>query len=114
MRQRRALAGKNNKLITRSGAQCYPRLACPLYVSVFMQLHHISKGPPVLAGLDANDPQTIMQIHAYRSCIAVRGWFKRKIWIKFTKPLTTAARLNQIQNTFTQRYRAGNLKLEKI
>lgn len=29
-----------------------------------MHLHDLHKGPPGLAGLCVNDPQTIMQIHA--------------------------------------------------
>ncbi|GCH62472.1 hypothetical protein BvCms36BK_02613 [Escherichia coli] len=45
-------------------ARSYPRHACPLYVVVFMQVHDISKSPPVLAGLSKNDPKTIMRIHA--------------------------------------------------
>jgi len=45
-------------------ARSYPRHACPLYGVVFMQVHYISKGPPKLAGLRQNDPQTIMRSHA--------------------------------------------------
>ncbi|CTY96165.1 Uncharacterised protein [Escherichia coli] len=45
-------------------ARSYPRHACPLYVVVFMQVHDISKSPPVLADLSKNDPKTIMRIHA--------------------------------------------------
>ncbi|MFV3236988.1 hypothetical protein ACNI5M_03590 [Klebsiella pneumoniae] len=45
-------------------ARSYARHACPLYVVVFMQVHDPRKGPPILAGLYKNDPQTIMQIQA--------------------------------------------------
>jgi len=45
-------------------ARSYPRHACPLYVVVFMQVHDISKSPPLLAGRGINDPFGIMRIHA--------------------------------------------------
>ncbi|WP_165763606.1 hypothetical protein [Enterobacter kobei] len=31
------------------GAQCYPRLACPLNGSLLMQVHHESRAAPALA-----------------------------------------------------------------
>lgn len=42
---------RENKINTRPSAQCYPRLACPLYGSVLMQLHEHAGGAPVLAAL---------------------------------------------------------------
>lgn len=36
------------KSLERARAQCYPRLACPLYVSHFMQLHAWLEAAPVL------------------------------------------------------------------
>jgi hypothetical protein len=35
-----------------------------------MQVHDISKSPPLLAGRGINDPSGIMQFHAAYACIA--------------------------------------------
>ncbi|HFF3789692.1 TPA: hypothetical protein ACGCGF_003883 [Enterobacter mori] len=35
--------------VTTSGAQCYPRLACPLNGSLSMQVHHNPQAAPALA-----------------------------------------------------------------
>ncbi|CAI9395072.1 hypothetical protein CITSP_04786 [Citrobacter sp. T1.2D-1] len=51
-------------IIHSASARSYPRHACPLYVVVFMHLHDISKSPPVLAGLNKKELQTIMHFHA--------------------------------------------------
>jgi len=39
--------------VTRSGAQCFPRHACPLNGSLLMQMHQEPRGAPALA-LDGN------------------------------------------------------------
>jgi len=37
---------RSNYVLYCSGAQCYPRLACPLYGSVLMQVHEHAGGAP--------------------------------------------------------------------
>ncbi|BEM51544.1 hypothetical protein SME20J_02310 [Serratia marcescens] len=44
-----SLENAANKSLKPSGAQCYPRLACPLYVSLFMQVHEKAQTAPLLA-----------------------------------------------------------------
>jgi len=45
-------------------AQCYPRHACPLYVSLFMHVHVLPLSAPALALQTHSDPIWIMRIHA--------------------------------------------------
>jgi len=45
-------------------AQCYPRHACPLYASLFMQVHVLPLNAPALALQTLSDPIWIMRIHA--------------------------------------------------
>mgnify|MGYP000079934303 CR=1 FL=1 len=47
-----------------SGAQCYPRLACPLYESVLMQLHEHAGAAPALAALTHDRGGKRMQFDA--------------------------------------------------
>jgi len=47
-----------------SSAQCYPRLACPLYGSVLMQVHDHAGGAPALAALTRDRKGKRMQFDA--------------------------------------------------
>ncbi|HHQ6579379.1 TPA: hypothetical protein ACSTJ2_001326 [Serratia fonticola] len=59
-------------------AQCYPRLACPLHVSLFMQLHACLEAAPAL-GRDKLTTRIIrMQNHALCACTRKNGMPARK------------------------------------
>ncbi|MGQ5734988.1 hypothetical protein ACUNI2_24795 [Serratia sp. IR-2025] len=49
-------------------AQCYPRLACALHVSLFMQLHERPQASPVLVRLGMKCAFSCMQNHAPYVC----------------------------------------------
>ncbi|WP_157765452.1 hypothetical protein [Serratia sp. BW106] len=49
-------------------AQCYPRLACPLLVSLFMQLHDGLQTAPALGRQEDRKGIIGMQIHAPYAC----------------------------------------------
>ncbi|HFX6064980.1 TPA: hypothetical protein ACIE75_005324, partial [Klebsiella pneumoniae] len=66
---RRAQAAKINAQ-KYAGAQCFPRLACPLYGSVLMQLHDHSGSAPALAAHGQNGQPRRMQNHAPYACNA--------------------------------------------
>ncbi len=44
-----SLENAANKSLKPPGAQCYPRLACPLYMSLFMQVHERPQAALLLA-----------------------------------------------------------------
>lgn len=67
---RRAQTRKINP-VTTSGAQCYPRLACPLDVSLFMQVQRESRPAPALALNAINKYPNRMQSNAPDSCAAI-------------------------------------------
>jgi len=52
-------------------AQCYPRLACPLYAPFFMQLHEPGKAGPGVGWRGICSPAFCMQIHAPYACMAL-------------------------------------------
>jgi len=55
-------------------AQCYPRLACPLLVSLFMQLHDGPQTAPALGRQGDRKGIIGMQIHAPYACmLKMRG-----------------------------------------
>ncbi len=73
-------------------AQCYPRLACPLHVSLLMQLHDPARSAPALAPRGEKTHRIIMQIHAHYACIIRRtiNLFYLSSFLEFlNKPLTT-------------------------
>ncbi|HHK8378606.1 TPA: hypothetical protein ACQVK5_003885, partial [Serratia marcescens] len=49
-------------------AQCYPRLACPLHVPLFMQLHEQLQTAPVLGRRGTATAFFCMQNHAPCAC----------------------------------------------
>ncbi|MDL5346304.1 hypothetical protein, partial [Enterobacter hormaechei] len=59
-----------------SGAQCYPRLACPLDGAILMQLHDHAGSAPALAAHGQNGQPRRMQNHAPVACTAI----KTEIW----------------------------------
>jgi len=52
-------------------AQCYPRHACPLYVSLFKQLHAQTQAASALAMFVLLVRIFCMQIHAVLACITI-------------------------------------------
>jgi hypothetical protein len=58
----------NKMLHKHKCAQCYPRLACPLHVPLFMQLRDPARSTPGLALLGKKSHRTIMQTHALKTC----------------------------------------------
>ena len=61
---------KNLKINNRHSAQCYPRLACPLYVSLLMQVHVRTGSSPTPAAHSRNERPKQMQNHAPDACTA--------------------------------------------
>ncbi|MCK6666986.1 hypothetical protein L8T07_04410 [Enterobacter asburiae] len=72
---RRAQRRKINPVNT-SGAQCYPRLACPLNVTDLMHLHLKCRTASVLALAGKLLNKKCMQIHAPMSCTAKAAEFE--------------------------------------
>ncbi|KSX89564.1 hypothetical protein APT92_21520, partial [Klebsiella pneumoniae] len=58
-----------NKYFT-AGAQCFPRLACPLQGSVFMQVHRGAQAAPGQGPDRNNRARKRMQDHAPCGCMA--------------------------------------------
>lgn len=53
-----------------SGAQCFPRLACPLKGSVLMQVHLRAQAVPLLVRGGVKRVHKCMQNHAPSGCMA--------------------------------------------
>lgn len=66
-----ALRRWKNKINTRVSAQCYPRHACPLNVSLFMQVQQENRPAPALALHAINKYPDRMQSNAPDSCAAI-------------------------------------------
>ncbi|HED2348521.1 hypothetical protein [Serratia marcescens] len=58
----------NKKLNYHASAQYFPRLACALHVSLFMQLHERPQAAPVLAWQGIKNAFSCMQNHALHAC----------------------------------------------
>jgi hypothetical protein len=57
-----------NKSLKPLGAQCYPRLACALSVSLFMHLHERLQAAPLLVQQGIKHASSCMQNHAPYAC----------------------------------------------
>ncbi|RJK62229.1 hypothetical protein CMV60_22995 [Serratia marcescens] len=57
-----------NKSLKPPGAQCYPRHACPLYVSLFMQVHDGPQAASLLVRQGVKNAFSCMQNHAPYAC----------------------------------------------
>ncbi|MEN4873941.1 hypothetical protein [Kosakonia cowanii] len=93
----RAAQGVNKLIIYPSGAQCFPRLACPLYGSVLMHLHDPRKSALGLAGLSVNDPKTIMQIHAPYARMTAKLVIRGKYWLNYRANIVTIRTVYQVR-----------------
>lgn len=67
--QPQAQTTKINRLFN-AGAQCSPRLACPLRGSVFMQVHRGAQAAPGQGGEGSGGTGKRMQNHAPCGCMA--------------------------------------------
>ncbi len=63
-----SLENAANKSLKPPGAQCYPRLACPLYMSLFMQVHERPQAALLLAWQGIKNAFSYMQNHALYAC----------------------------------------------
>lgn len=63
-----SLENAANKSLKPLGAQCYPRLACPLYVSIFMQVHEGPQAASLLVRQGVKNAFSYMQNHAPYAC----------------------------------------------
>jgi hypothetical protein len=67
----RTAQGVNKLIIYASSAQCFPRLACALQISLLMQLHDYNQTSPALEGERGRTQKLRMQIHADRMRISI-------------------------------------------